>query len=112
MYACTGASPSPLGICGFPPDSNLGSAIEAPLPPLPPRFALMPAFDPFDPVVLADPYPAYAEIREADGLTHLPLLDAWLVSRHEDVVAVLRQGRLYSSARGMGDLVAMAFTSE
>ena len=67
------------------------------------------AFDPFDPVVLADPYPAYAETRETEGLTHLPLLDAWLVSRHEDVVAVLRQARLYSSARGMGDLVAMAF---
>ena len=70
------------------------------------------AFDPFDPVVLADPYPAYAEIRETEGLTHLPLLDAWLVSRHEDVVAVLRQARLYSSARGMGDLVAMAFAPD
>ena len=70
------------------------------------------AFDPFDPVVLADPYPAYAETRETEGLTHLPLLDAWLVSRHEDVVAVLRQARLYSSARGMGDLVAMAFAPD
>ena len=68
----------------------------------------MPAFDPFDPLVLVDPYPAYAEIREADGLTHLPLLDAWLVSRHEDVVAVLRQARLYSSARGMGDRTTTA----
>lgn len=26
MYACTGASPSPFGICGLPPESNLGCA--------------------------------------------------------------------------------------
>ncbi len=71
----------------------------------------MPAFDPFDPVVLADPYPAYAEVRATEGLTHVALMDAWLVSRYEDVVGVLRQGRLYSSERGMGDLVAMAFDS-
>ena len=71
----------------------------------------MPAYDPFDPVVLDDPYPAYAEVRADTGLTHNALLDAWLVSRYEDVVGVLRQARLYSSARGMGDLVAMAFES-
>src|SRR6188768_1709388 len=71
----------------------------------------MPAFDPFDPVVLADPYPAYAEVRATEGLTHVALMDAWLVSRYDDVVGVLRQGRLYSSARGMGDLVTMAFAS-
>jgi cytochrome P450 len=66
------------------------------------------AYDPFDAAVLADPYPAYAELRAADGLTHLPLLDAWLVSRYDDVLGVLRQPRRYSSARGMGDLVTMA----
>ena len=38
-------------------------------------------------------------------------MDAWLVSRYDDVLGVLRQGRLYSSARGMGDLVTMAFAS-
>ena len=69
----------------------------------------MTTYDPFDPGVLADPYPAYAEVRAHTGLAHDELLDAWLVSRYEDVVAVLRQARLYSSARGMGDLVAMAF---
>jgi cytochrome P450 len=69
-------------------------------------------FDPFDPVILGDPYPAYAEVRATEGLAYLPLLDAWLVSRHEDVAGVLRQARLFSSARGMGDLVAMAFAGD
>jgi cytochrome P450 len=71
----------------------------------------MPAYDPFEPVVLRDPYPAYAEVRATEGLTHVALMDAWLVSRFDDVSGVLRQGRLYSSARGMGDLVSMAFAS-
>ena len=69
----------------------------------------MPAYDPFDPVVLDDPYPAYADVRATSGLTYDAVLDGWLVSRYEDVVGVLRQARLYSSARGMGDLVTMAF---
>ena len=69
----------------------------------------MPAYDPFDPVVLDDPYPAYADVRATSGLTYEAGLDGWLVSRYEDVVGVLRQARLYSSARGMGDLVTMAF---
>jgi len=67
------------------------------------------AYDPFDAGVLHDPYPSYASLREAGGLTYLPLLDSWLVSAYDDVLGVLRQPRLCSSARGMGDLVAMAF---
>jgi hypothetical protein len=27
MYACTGASPSALAICGFPPESSFGFAL-------------------------------------------------------------------------------------
>jgi cytochrome P450 len=68
------------------------------------------SYEPFDPAVLADPYPAYASTREAEGLVHEPVLDSWLVSRYDDVLAVLRQPRVYSSARGMGDLVTMTFT--
>src|SRR4051794_22059532 len=71
----------------------------------------MSAFDPFDRAVLEDPYPAYADIRAAEGLTYLAVMDAWLIGRYEDAASVLRQGRLCSSARGMGDLVAMAFSS-
>ncbi|MCU0261452.1 MAG: cytochrome P450 [Ilumatobacteraceae bacterium] len=72
----------------------------------------MTTYDPFDAGVLADPYPAYAAARATEGLAHEPLLDTWLVSRYDDVVAVLRQARLYSSARGMGDLAAMAFSGD
>jgi cytochrome P450 len=71
----------------------------------------VPAYDPFDPVVLDDPYPAYADVRATPGLTYNAVLDGWLVGRYEDVLGVLRQAQLHSSARGMGDLVTMAFGS-
>ncbi|MEV2266884.1 cytochrome P450 [Nonomuraea africana] len=48
-----------------------------------------------------DPYPVYAEARRTRGLTFLPELDAWLVSRHEDVREVLRKPEQFSSARAL-----------
>ncbi|NUW44420.1 cytochrome P450 [Nonomuraea rhodomycinica] len=45
-----------------------------------------------------DPYPVYAEARRARGLTFVPELDAWLVSRRADVREVLSRPDLFSSA--------------
>ncbi|WP_231618613.1 cytochrome P450 [Nonomuraea sp. SBT364] len=45
-----------------------------------------------------DPYPIYAEARRTRGLTFVPELDAWLVSRREDVREVLGKPELFSSA--------------
>ncbi|MCX4763751.1 cytochrome P450 [Streptomyces sp. NBC_01275] len=51
-------------------------------------------FDPWDPAFLADPYPAYAELRERGRVTYYEPTDQWLVSRHADVSALLRERRL------------------
>ncbi|MGH7898501.1 MAG: cytochrome P450, partial [Candidatus Binatia bacterium] len=56
---------------------------------------------------LADPYPAYARLRGEDPalLIDLPLGPAYLISRYDDVVAVLRDNALFSShanAKGVG----------
>jgi cytochrome P450 len=64
-------------------------------------------FEVFDPAVLADPFTEYARLRAADDLAYVPLLDAYAVSRYADVTAVLREPLLFSSARGMGDMMAM-----
>ncbi|WP_240809976.1 cytochrome P450 [Actinomadura sp. WMMA1423] len=48
-----------------------------------------------------DPYPFYARAREAEGLTFVPELDAWLVARHADVRAVLRDPEAFSSANAL-----------
>ncbi|HTN79948.1 MAG TPA: cytochrome P450 [Acidimicrobiales bacterium] len=67
----------------------------------------MTTFEVFDPAVLVDPYPEYARLRAADGLAYVPLLDAYAVSRYADVTGVLREPLLFSSARGMGDMMSM-----
>ncbi|MGW7403325.1 cytochrome P450 [Streptomyces sp. NPDC054833] len=52
------------------------------------------AFDPWDPAFLADPYPAYAELRARGRVIHYEPTDQWLVPHHADVSALLRDRRL------------------
>ncbi|GAQ56552.1 cytochrome P450 [Streptomyces acidiscabies] len=54
----------------------------------------MAAFDPWDPAFLADPYPAYAGLRERGRVIHYERTDQWLVPHHADVSALLRDRRL------------------
>jgi cytochrome P450 len=52
----------------------------------------MSAFNPMDPEFLADPYPTYHRLRDEDPVHHSPL-DFWVLTRYEDVAAVLRDPR-------------------
>ncbi|QKZ19840.1 cytochrome P450 [Streptomyces chartreusis] len=52
------------------------------------------AFDPWDPAFLADPYPAYAELRARGRVHYYEPTDQWLVPHHADVSALLRERRL------------------
>lgn len=54
----------------------------------------MAAFDPWDPAFLADPYPAYAELRAKGRVHYYEPTDQWLVPHHADVAALLRERRL------------------
>ena len=54
-------------------------------------------FDPFDPAVRRNPYPAYTALRQQEGVAQVPGL-GFVVSRHADVFAVLRDPELFSSA--------------
>ncbi|MER6632097.1 cytochrome P450 [Streptomyces sp. NPDC000987] len=54
----------------------------------------MAAFDPWDPAFLADPYPAYAELRGRGRVHYYEPSDQWLVPHHADVSALLRDRRL------------------
>ncbi len=62
-------------------------------------------FDPLDPAHLADPYPGYRRLREEAPVFHYAPFDAWLLTRHADVLAVLRDPTM-SVARGDPDEIS------
>ena len=51
-------------------------------------------YDPWDPGFIADPYPALARLRDKAPLIFDERTNQWLVSRHGDVNALLRDRRL------------------
>ncbi|MFJ9869926.1 cytochrome P450 [Streptomyces sp. NPDC101165] len=51
-------------------------------------------FAPWDPAFLADPYPAYAELRARGRVMRYEPTDQWLIPHHADVSALLRDRRL------------------
>ena len=56
-----------------------------------------PVFDPFDPTWSSDPFPLYADLRERAPI-HRNELGFWVVARHEDCLAVLRDRRASSDS--------------
>jgi cytochrome P450 len=60
------------------------------------------AFDPFAADHRADPYPAYAVLRDEAPCVHLDRYGVWLISRYDDVAEVLRDWETFSSAQGAG----------
>ncbi|MEX2324792.1 MAG: cytochrome P450 [Nitriliruptoraceae bacterium] len=51
------------------------------------------AFDPGSASFIADPYPAYARLRDEQPVAWYPAKQWWIVSRHADVDAILRDRR-------------------
>ncbi len=59
--------------------------------------AAEPVFDPFDPLWASDPFPLYAELRERAPI-HRNDLGFWVLARHADCLAVLRDRRASSDS--------------
>jgi cytochrome P450 len=59
--------------------------------------SLLERFDLFDPEVLNNPYPYFAELREKAPLFWMKSLQVHLLSRYEDVAYVLKNPALFSS---------------
>jgi cytochrome P450 len=53
-------------------------------------------FNPFDPAVVADPYPYYRRMREQDPVHRNDSVRAWFLTRHADVCELLRDERFSS----------------
>lgn len=54
-------------------------------------------YNPLSPQVYRNPYPKYAELREKDPVHWSPLMDSWVLSRYEDIDAVLRDHKRFSN---------------
>ena len=69
----------------------------------------MKSFNPMDPEFLADPYPTYHRLRAEDPV-HLSPLGFWVLTRYEDVSAVLRDARFIKEP--LAALVAARFGAD
>ncbi len=58
--------------------------------------------DPFSDEFLGGPFPFLDELREAGPVVHLDRYGVFAVARHDQVQAILRDPRVFSSAAGTG----------
>ncbi len=62
------------------------------------------SYNPLSPRLHADPYPIYRRLREKDPVHRSRLMAGWVLSKHEDIDAVLRDhGRFISDPRQFDD---------
>jgi cytochrome P450 len=62
-------------------------------------------FNPFEPAQTNDPYPMYAHAREQAPIFFSPVLNMWVVTRHEDICEIARATARFSNGRAV-DVVA------
>ena len=55
------------------------------------------AYDPFSPEFRVDPYPVYENLRRFEPVHWAPQSRMWVISRYDDVVAVLKDTQRFSS---------------
>lgn len=60
-----------------------------------------PIYDPFDPAVISDPYPAYARLRDEHPVYYNERMNFYVLSRYDDIFHALRKPQLFSSAQGL-----------
>jgi cytochrome P450 len=68
-------------------------------------------FDPFTAAAIADPYPQYAALRDADPVHWSEKLRAWVLFRYDDVAAALRDDVRFSADRRRAGRAARPATS-
>ncbi|MGE0688605.1 MAG: cytochrome P450, partial [Dehalococcoidia bacterium] len=59
----------------------------------------MPEFNPFNPLLRSDPYAVYREMRETEPVSWSNLLQVWILTRYDDVLAALKDHGRFSSDR-------------
>jgi len=60
-----------------------------------------PIYDPFNPAVIADPYPFYARLRDEHPVYYNARMNFYALSRYDDIFHALRKPQIFSSAQGL-----------
>ncbi|MCH8310988.1 MAG: hypothetical protein IIB17_10925, partial [Chloroflexi bacterium] len=55
------------------------------------------AYNPLSPKMYSDPYPIYRKLREKSPVHRSRLVNGWVLTRHRDVDAVLRDFKRFSN---------------
>ena len=61
------------------------------------------SYDPTSAAILSDPYDTYDRLRAKDPVHRMRLINAWVLTRYEDVDTVLRDHRRFSKDDGIED---------
>ena len=61
--------------------------------------AIKQLYNPFLPEFRDDPHPSFHRLREEDPVHFSPIVGVWILTRHADVMAALRDSRLSASSR-------------
>src|SRR5215210_1536917 len=64
-------------------------------------------FDPLSEDYLEDPYPYYARFRREAPIFFAPKIDMWVVSRYEDILAIVKDPNAFSNAKVQEPLQAL-----
>jgi cytochrome P450 len=64
---------------------------------MPERSPIRADYNPFDQVQKRDPFPFYAHARRETPVFFSPILNMWVVTRHEDILTALREPAVFSS---------------
>jgi cytochrome P450 len=58
-------------------------------------------FNPLDPGEVADPYPTFAVAQREEPVFYNPVVDAWYVTRYDDVAAVMHDTKRFTNLHSM-----------
>jgi len=58
-------------------------------------------YDPFNPELIADPYPFYARLRDEHPVYYNERMNFYALSRYDDIFHALRKPQIFSSAQGL-----------
>ena len=69
-------------------------------------------YDPFDPAIVLDPYPVLNRLRREQPVFYLPDLDHYIVTRLDDIEAILTDRTTWSAANASSPLMPVCAAAQ